>query len=81
MTDKQKEALKAVLELHRESKMNDEQVLTVIEALTENTPTIQYAPWPVDTPHPLTYPWITYKNEPSDIEWMKFTTTCKQEIK
>jgi hypothetical protein len=43
LTDKQKEALKAVLELHRDNKMTDEQVLTVIEALTENAPT-QYIP-------------------------------------
>ena len=60
LTDKQKEALKAVLELHRDGKMNDEQVLTVIEALTESVPN------PVPVPHspiwPELSPWITYKS-------------------
>lgn len=60
ITDKQKEALKAVLELHRDNKMTDEQVLTVIEALTESVPT------PVFTPYspiwPELQPWITYKS-------------------
>lgn len=69
LTDKQKEALNAVLGLHKENKMTDEQVLTVIEALTENTPTIQYVP-PI-TDKSQQFPWITYKTEP---------VTCKQVV-
>jgi hypothetical protein len=67
ISDRQKEALKVVLELHRENKMTDEQVLTVIEALTENNPSVQYVPW--TTGSPIIEPLITYK------------TTCRQEIK
>lgn len=67
ISEKQKKALKAVLELHRDNKMTDEQVLTVIEALTENTSTIQYYPWITkDTSAVPEYPWCktTWQPEP-----------------
>lgn len=67
LTDKQKEALKVVLELHRDSKMKDEQVLTVIEAFNENTPTLTSVPCSPICPE--LQPWITYK------------VVCGQEIK
>ena len=60
ITDKQKEALKAVLELHRDNKMTDEQVLTVIEALTESVPTL--VPVPHSSICPELQPYITYKS-------------------
>lgn len=68
LTEKRKEALKAVLELHRDNKMTDEQVLTVIEALTENTPTIQYYPWITkDTFAVPEYPWYKTTCQPEPI--------------
>lgn len=60
LTDKQKEALKAVLELHRDNKMTDEQVLTVVEALTESVPNL--VPAPHSPIWPELQPWITYKS-------------------
>ena len=44
ISEKQKEALKAVLELHREDKITDAQVLTIIEALIEGTQNRLYVP-------------------------------------
>lgn len=68
ISEKQKEALKAVLELHKDNKMTDEQVLTVIEALTENLrQSIQYYPWITkDTFTVPEYPWYktTWQPEP-----------------
>lgn len=60
LTDKQKEALKAVLELHRDNKMTDEQVLTVVEALTESVPNL--VPVPYSPIWPESQTWITYKS-------------------
>lgn len=78
LTEKQKEALKAVLELHRENKMTDEQVMTVIEAVTENTPSVQYVPWTIEQPQRI--PWMTFHNEfyPDS---QKFMSTCTKDGK
>jgi hypothetical protein len=76
LTDKQKEALKAVLELHREKMMTDEQVLIVIEALTENAPTLQYIPCPNPS-----YPWITYGNNINPDAQRFAEAACNQELK
>lgn len=76
LTDKQKEALKAILELHRDNKMTDEQVLTVIEALTENAPTLQYIPC-----HNPFYPWITYGDNTNPDTQRFAEAACKQELK
>jgi len=39
MSEHTKEAIKIVLELYKENKLTNEQVLALFEALTENTPT------------------------------------------
>lgn len=75
-TDKQKEALKAVLELHREKMMTDDQVLMVIEALTENTHTLQYIPCPNQS-----YPWITYGDNINSDTQRFAEAVCNQELK
>lgn len=50
LTCKQKEAIKVVLDLHKKGDVTNEQVMTVIEAMTENTVTYYY-PWVTSVPY------------------------------
>ena len=59
MTEKQKEALKVILELHKEGDISSEQVLTVVDAFIESTPKITYIP-PAKTNEPH---WISYTED------------------
>lgn len=55
MTEKQKEAIKVILELHKEGDISSEQVLTIVDAFIESTPKITYIP-PAKTNEPK---WIS----------------------
>ena len=70
MTDKQKEALKIILDLHRNGDIETEQVVTVIDAITDNTK-IEYYPWNV-------YPYCQKDCQPYDITWQTVSSNIEK---
>ena len=69
LTEKQREAISAMLELYKGGSITSETAMTVIEAVFEGSATIQYIPytlpsespykWPDITPNPM-QPIVTY---------------------
>ena len=60
LTDKQKEAICAMLELYKGGSITADTAMTVIEAVFEGSASVQYIPytWP-ETPNPM-QPYVTY---------------------
>lgn len=61
MTDNQKKALETLLTLHNEGKVGNDECLTIITALFESTPQIQYVPY-FQPDQPATPYWMYYGN-------------------
>lgn len=68
MTEKQREAIKAMLALHKEGSITADTAMTVIEAVFESGASVQYIPYTMpcepykSTPNPFS-PIITYSSE------------------
>jgi hypothetical protein len=73
LTEKQKEAIKVILEIYRKGELTDDQVITMFEGFTYNNQTVQHIP---------EYFWTTYKGQfnPETQIWEHTSTSNKQEI-
>jgi hypothetical protein len=74
MTNKQREAIKIVLQQHLEGHLNAEETLTIIDSIVGEMPQVQYVPYqPIDL---SPKPWDNrpYYQNPNDI----FRVTCEQ---
>lgn len=64
LTDKQKEAIGAMLELHKGGSITTDTAMTVIEAVLESSASVQYVPYTLPSESPYKCPSVPNPLQP-----------------